>query len=342
MKNNNNLPQARNYAFDGLKLLFVLIIVVHHSHYLDNYLFHGYIGVEFFFIASGYMLMRTTMIKPELSSKHYMFQRLKRIYPHYLFSFFVYFLLMMVYKFRELNFSFFFKGITEVLMIQNLGIFSGGYNYPCWYISVLFYASIFVYFLWKHLPSKVFYIIGICCSIVVYGYILYFNNGILETWDTHLIFYLPFWRGISGIIVGMLIYMLHQKINFKKYSFLFLVSEIISLILILVLMCIPQNIDMFIFLSIILLVISIGSPYSLISKLSNISIVSIGTYYEYSIFLNHAFIIAVFDKIINIFPKPIIVVKLPILILAIIIYSIITTKLVDRFMKYIKLHKDTI
>lgn len=332
----NDLPQSRNYAFDGLKLLFIFIVAIHHTGFLNKYMFHGYMSVDFFFIVSGYMLMRTATLKPKLSVKGYSLQRFEKIYPHYLFSFIVFFILSVIYKFKEVNGAFFFKGLTEMLMVQNLGIFSGGYNYPCWYISVLFYSGILLYFLLKHLPQKVFYIIGIFCSITVYGYISYFNNGILEIWDTVFVFYLPLWRGIAGIITGMLIYILHQKIDFNKYKNLFCILEVLSLVTILVLMCIPQNIDLFILIAIIFLIVAIGNPRSLISRFSNNSIVLRGIRYEYAIFLNHAVVISVFNKIIfDNFRLPTII-KLTIILLAIVVYSIITTKLVKRMVQYIK------
>lgn len=325
-----SIHKSRNYAFDGLKLLFILIVVLHHSNFLDSYLFHGHMSVEFFFMTSGYFLMRTAMHNHGISCKDYIRNRLKKIYPHYFFSFLVLFIFLGLFSSYEVNGAFFFKGLTEMLMVQNLGFFSGGFNYPCWYISVLFYAGIVLFFLVRHLPAKVFYIIGTCTSVAVYGYLLFSNNGNIEVWDTVFVFHLPLWRGISGIIFGMLIYVLHQKINFSNCSRFFCALEVLSLITILVLMCISKNLDHFILVAIILLLIAVGNPQSLILRLSKNALVLHGIQYEYAIFLNHVFVTMCFNKVLSIgFNLPL-TCKTILLVLAVIIYSMITTKLVNR------------
>ncbi len=58
------IPQARNYALDFYRFLFSCVIcIMHFTAYMDFGDAHapfcgGYLAVEFFFIVSGYMLMR--------------------------------------------------------------------------------------------------------------------------------------------------------------------------------------------------------------------------------------------------------------------------------------------
>lgn len=335
MKQKFKTDEYRNYAFDGLKILFIFIVTIHHTNLLDDFLFHGYMSVDFFFITSGYMLQRTISSKSYITTTGYVFQRLKKIYPHYLLSFFILFILSMLFNFGELDCKFFFQGFFEMLMVQDLGFTNGGLNYPCWYISVLFYSSIVIFFIYNHIKKSLYNILGTLLVISIYSYILITNNGVMEIWNTVFIFYMPLWRGISGIILGMLIFQIHKKIPFKEYKKIFQVLEIICLLVILIFMCIPRNVDVFIIIAIIVLNISVGNYDSILSRFSNNTLVSKAIHYEYAIFLNHALIITVLKKIFSLF-NLLDVIELIIIIISVIIYSIFTTKLIDRVTIYFK------
>ena len=121
----------RSYAMDGLKLLFMLLIVVHHSSYYYDRLHHAYMAVDLFFMISGYLLIRTLRTKPQMGAGGYFLSRIRKLYPHYLLSFAVMFLSTSVYKVRTITPSLLLRTLPEILLVQNLGIFGGGVNYPC-------------------------------------------------------------------------------------------------------------------------------------------------------------------------------------------------------------------
>lgn len=322
-------PQ-RNHAFDGLKLLMIIIVVIHHSGYLSGILFHGYMSVELFFMASGYMLMRAAETKPGLSASQYALGRLKKLYPHYALSFLVYFAYSIVREGAP-DGAFLLRGLTELLMMQNLGLTAdGGFNYPCWYISVLFYVSIALFWAVRRMSRKAFCIAGGALALTVYGYIFATNGGNIEVWHTVLIFHLPVWRGMAGLVTGMLIYLAHQRMDFTRRPVLWQAVELLSLAAILAMMCLPLPTDAPILLCTAALLLAIGSPRSAISRLSDNRAVRFGIRYEYGVFLNHAFVISVCAHgLFRLLHLPGLV-ACPLLIATVFAYSVATTKLSER------------
>ena len=84
----------RNYTVEFYRFITIIFIAVFHFGIQYTGKFHwpkgGYLGVEFFFILSGFFLMREAnkdKIKGESDSKlsvNYLLSKLKRLYPDYL------------------------------------------------------------------------------------------------------------------------------------------------------------------------------------------------------------------------------------------------------------------
>lgn len=322
----------RSHAMDGLKLLFMLIIVVYHSGYFYDHFQRGYLAVELFFMVSGYMLMRTLQTKPQLKTGGYFKNRLAKLYPHYLFSFLVMFLATSVYRNGSISWSMIRNALPEMLMIQNLGIFPGGVNYPCWYLPVLVYGGVLVFFLGRKLSQKWFCMLGTICSIAVYSFILSFTGGKMETFGRVGVFYLPFWRGVAGLFCGTILYKLHELLQhiFQKHSTLFRILELFSLAGAIGPMFCQTMSDGPVLISIFLLLLSVGSRQSLLEKWTQSGFIAAAIRYEYAVFLNHAFVIAMVSKVIANRFNLHIVLKLPILLVSLIAYSVITETLIRK------------
>ena len=322
----------RSYAMDGLKLLFMLLIVVHHSSYYYDRLHHAYMAVDLFFMISGYLLIRTLRAKPQMGVGGYFLSRICKLYPHYLLSFAAMFLSTSVYKSGTITPAMLLRALPEMLLVQNLGIFIGGVNYPCWYLSVLVFAGVLIFFLGKKLPQGWFNALAVICAAVSYGFILHFTGGRMETFATVGMFYLPFWRGVAGLFCGTLLYQLHNTLQpvFRKYAGIFRVIELTSLTLAVVLMFFPGQVDGPILLCIFLLLLSVGSEKSVIERGSNCAAVKASIHYEYAVYLNHAFVIGMVKKLFVERFGFIAPINLAVLLTALVIYSVITQTLVTR------------
>ena len=318
---------GRNQACDGLKLVMIVIVVMHHSGYLHGILRHGYMSVELFFMASGYMLMRSAQARPEVTAGQYALGRLRKLYPHYVLSFAVYFVYHMIGAGR-VDGAFLLRGLTELLLVQNLGLTAeGGFNYPCWYICVLFFGSAALYGLQRRISRRALYAACGAVAAAVYGYIFATNGGNIEVWHTVLVFHLPVWRGIAGLAAGMLICLAHGRMDFARGCVWWQIAEAAILAAILAMMCLPLPVDAPILLATILLLLAIGNPRSVIGRLSDNAVVRALMRVEYGVFLNHAFVISVCAHgLFRLLGLPA-VIAAPLLLAVTFAYSALTTRL---------------
>lgn len=76
-------------SLDFWRIVFTYLIVALHYGYSVGWK----LGVEFFFILSGMLLAAECNIK-KTGFKQYVWKRIRRLYPHYIFSFFVFVLIL--------------------------------------------------------------------------------------------------------------------------------------------------------------------------------------------------------------------------------------------------------
>lgn len=102
----DELYNKRNSAIDILRLVFAIIILLYHSNVVISgsglgIFKYGYIGVEFFFIVSGWLLMSYVDKKESLrrlvtpvgkETVTYVFGKIKKIYPYYFSAFVIAFI----------------------------------------------------------------------------------------------------------------------------------------------------------------------------------------------------------------------------------------------------------
>lgn len=328
-----------NHSIDFYKCLFTLLIIIHHTEFF-SWLKHGYLGVEFFFITSGYFLIQKfKKSSNSITALDYTKNRIIKLYPHYLFSFIVLFIVSSIFIDNFFNIDNILKAIPELLLIQNIGIFRGSINYPLWYLSVLIVGGYFIYYILIRHEYEFTHFIAPSIIILVYTFIV--NNGSsLENWDTTFIFYIPFWRGIADICIGIIIYKISTHMEkFKKYSLLLNIFEIISFILFAYLLICDNNNDIYSIIFLPVLILSCFYEKSIANKLFNCNIWSELAKYTYAIYLNHSLFIHIFKLIVSkniMYNISYIYVYLFIFlfILSLLIYSILTEKLVSK-LKYI-------
>ena len=75
---------------------------------------------------------------------------------------------------------------------------------------------------------------------------------------------------------------------YLKFSKIFSIAEMVASALIICMIFVNGQVDIFLVVCIIALILSITSPYSFYNRISNNFIVNRAIVYEYAIFLNHA------------------------------------------------------
>ena len=214
--------RKRNEFLNFLKFILIMIVAFHHTGWWSGVMRHGYIAVEFFFMVSGYFLYQTFINKgPKL--KEYLLSRIERIYPTYI-------LILVIYMLFSIGFPQFFstynwKGwiitaFRDLFLLQSVGLnyfddISPRFNPNDWYISSFFWSSMLLYYLlrFKRL-TKVFLTVVILSTYSFY--FLFKISSLNEYWGYYYLFYMPFWRAIAGMSIGILIGMFLKNEKNKK------------------------------------------------------------------------------------------------------------------------------
>ena len=160
----------RNQAIDGLRGIVALIIALFHFEtyvplFQEPIFETGYLGVEFFFVLSGFLLIKGYEAK-DFSVKQKFKKKVLHLYPSYLISILALIMLYAclwfqgdVYAWANSNFGHVTGLITELLAVQALGIMGFHYiNYPAYYVSALLISSLIILILIKVLTRKYCYL----------------------------------------------------------------------------------------------------------------------------------------------------------------------------------------
>lgn len=228
--------KSRNAIIEFYRYIFMVVLLMWHGPFDSLKCGSGYLVVEFFFILSGYMLMENFYRKPK-TAVQYTVDRLKKMYLPY----FVALCLASLYfgiipdivirhsVSEELIFPF----ITEALLLQGLGIFDAGINWPMWYFSVLIIGGYFLYYIISRWQSISLHVLIPILSISTLTYFCCSQSGSLEDFTTKYIFHMPFWRGIAEMGIGvMLCSFCHSRYNKMHNSICIDCVTVIALLLI--------------------------------------------------------------------------------------------------------------
>lgn len=217
----------RNHWLDFLKLTFIIIIAFCHTTWWTN-MKYGFLPVEFFFIVSGYFVY-ASYLKNKSFGK-FVTDKIKRLFPTYL-------VILSVCAIYSLIFPKFYPNSSyehwwlslarEALLLQSIGL-DELFNVikinlmrttpTAWYVSVYFYGTVVLYGLLTYVPKRFISYTLSTIVIGVYGFYLLAWDGTMEIWTYKSIFYMPLWRGLAGMSVGILLGMVLKKEYVNKWS----------------------------------------------------------------------------------------------------------------------------
>lgn len=215
----------RYCSLDIAKFAFTMMVAV--FHFWDNYnqpARGGFIAVEFFFIVSGFFLMKqhAEQIR-RVTPMRFTWLRVKKYYPHYIFSFLMLFLVSNVN-----NVIFHGRNILDLMsrlinQLPEIFIMHGTiisdeqtilYNSATWYLSTLL---IMEYILWAVLNEHESEFLTAAPVIILwmYSYMLY-TLGTTNNWRTHVfgVFNYATLRAAAGMLLGALVYFAREKVSF--------------------------------------------------------------------------------------------------------------------------------
>lgn len=226
-------PGERNYAIEFYRFLFACVVYCLHARDYGSLptkngeFSGGYLCVEFFFILTGFFMMRNILSKqkqlaggatPESLALEYFIARYKKLMPQYWLSI----VLMTVITCeisRELpSVTVLLEMLPEFFAVQAFGI-SAYVNGFLWFVSDMLWASAIVYYLVlcrKDFMTTIFFPVGL---LVAVGY-LYRNVGYIDVTSTKPVE--AFLRAFFEIGFGCVLYQVFVKLQDYNYNRIFM------------------------------------------------------------------------------------------------------------------------
>ncbi len=218
---NELAKQDRFKNIDFLRFILAIIIMLFHSRkYFDiPTLNHGNICVDFFFIIAGFFLFKTSH---NISTGKFVLKRFLRLAPM---VWILTILVLIVSPFiNEMN-CYLNDNLLNFLLLNSTGLapFTWGQNTGLdvnWFISNLFWISIFYFYLQKSIDKKhLNLLVGL---ITFFSYILYYSNNHFGTGGHSTVIYnfitIGFLRGLGGIGISYFLVQLYNSTKNLKIS----------------------------------------------------------------------------------------------------------------------------
>ena len=295
---------AKNGTVEALRFLFIICVCIHHY---GVYCPAGYLGVDFSFVLSGFLLMRHfehNRVEGEdaaIAAVRYWCGRVLRLLPPYLFA---YLLTVILFCCRNtpITLSFFMnKSIWELLFLQGGGLSVGLVVGPGWFCGTLVLASFVIYFLLGKSKQTYLYFIAPLSFVLIFSFILQ-KTGNLNHWD-----YIGTLRGFTELGLGCICFQICAALKDRlqgKRKLLSSIIEVLSIAYLIYVMTLvgPSEGDFSCVLVIAVLIISLFIGNSYFSRFMNKTVFSYLGKISMGIYLNHIAISYV--KWDSLFPVP--------------------------------------
>lgn len=215
-KNHNGIISFWKFAFC------VMIIALHLSVSMkQKYFLGGSIGVEFFFIVSGYLLGKAALNEKNDNigekTNSYIMKKVKRLFPYMLFSWL--FAMVLFVNTNEIPYAKhdIINSIWDIMFLKNSGMVYRTFLGVSWYISAMLICMIGLYPLVLKYKKSFVYIIAPLIVILIGGYIANKYRTIAYTGD----YMVSLLRALFELSLGVIVYNVSEKIkkvNFKKIT----------------------------------------------------------------------------------------------------------------------------
>lgn len=279
-----NCKVKKMNSIEAFRFIFMLMICIWH-YQGTKVLAHGYMAVEFFFILSGVLMFFSSNKEYALGTLDYTMKKVKRFAPDCLLLIAYvnlrHMILPVLLGRKELDVSWLLQALPESLFLQNTGIYTGGVNFPMWYVSVLLFGGAFVYALLRFNKRLALSIILPMIVLVGYTYIFSMDKrGRVDGFDLHGGIYTPMLRGVCGISLGVVlgyIFVLKKQYILCVKTWVIDALGMISLCLFLIFAIFPtsQSYDRYLLIVVPFLLLACFMESSLFNKLFSSSCFSI-------------------------------------------------------------------
>lgn len=344
-----------------MKFFFSIMIVCHHSGPIFDYkwciLGGGYIGVEFFFIVSGYFLansvkglenVATEVTLPGKATRQFVFGKIKKIMPNYLCAILLSFGLYAVV--RSYGMQTILQNmvlvLSEVFFLQMAGFPGSWVTGVAWYLSAMYIVMFAIYPIYRYKRDIFINIVAPISIVLIYGGFAH-NYGHLNQPDMWMVFvFKGVLRAFAGISLGCVVYEIGLSLKGKTFNFavksLLTLTEVVGYIGVFI-YAYYMHLSVYDFFVVMLITVCVLISISGVSYTGNMNhilwLVRTSKFLEklsVSIFLNHYYWAVLIPEIFcNIDYKD----RCLVYFCAVLISAIINMLIADGIRKYIKLKR---
>lgn len=239
--NTIQIKQENSYL-NLLRFLFSLWICLYHW---GGAFSGGYLAVCFFFTLSGFLVLHhldmsnNSTVSNDVYSNclHFLKRKISKLYPHFLFSFIILFILKVVILDKVSLSDALTTSFWELTFLQNIGLTSSGVliNTVTWYLSAQIIAGYFVYYLLLRCYKLYLYIIAPLSIIFAFCYFHQRFGHLGTASQLTLITTTGMILGFACMSLGCIAYKLYVYLNTllnKSNLFLRILQTIFELIII--------------------------------------------------------------------------------------------------------------
>lgn len=348
MKQPNNAVESSNKKHNGIigfwKFMFCILILLFHCAEKmgkEEFFESGRIGVEFFFIVSGYLMTKKALNNEEglenigEETTSYIWRKFKAFFPYVIFPFIISFFVKGIYKADQIA-----NSICNLLLIDMSGVRSTTVIGQTWYISVMLISMLILYPLIRRYKKTFTNIIAPLIVIFIGGWLSHKYIGMYNPTLWTGLMYKGLLRGFFELSFGAMLYELTQKVTKKDFTLLgkilLTVMEISGFVSIFLISNIKGANGKYEFLMLLILGISIAIAFSektVTYKLSNNKFCYYLEKLSLPIYLNQIWIILLVDKYLKQYNFKI---KLIIAVIATILISAIIMFLTEKLLNLIR------
>lgn len=222
----------RNGVIDFMRFVFGALIVLYHCRYLGGGSEHaliagaGYIGVEFFFLVSGFLMAKSVFAMPESEQSIgyetivFIWKKIRSVLPYYLFAvFFSYCGKVYTNDYTLIEtIRNFLLGIWDLAFLRASGIKGFELIRATWYLSAMYLAMFILFPMLRRWKTTYTRIIAPLLSIFLIGYLTQTCDNLNQYINNWNIFYPGLIRAVAEISLGCICFEICEKMKSVSYT----------------------------------------------------------------------------------------------------------------------------
>lgn len=216
----------KSYLAEGYRFAVAISIVMFHFLKTGPSKNNMRMGVEFFFILSGFLLMAHLEKHPDESIPHLMMGKLRNLYPGMFVLFCMADIAVVLLEKKKTLFVVAYQHLSQLMLVTNA--FNGkakwlSGTYQLWYVLSLLWATLILAWLIKMHRKSYESALGILIALGCYTICIRCSGNLNNTFDWTIgdyKIYLPLslLRALAGMICGTMTYLVYKKLSLYTYT----------------------------------------------------------------------------------------------------------------------------